>query len=321
MDTNDKIIEFVKTTSDKLDTAQDQYPYSFIHIHDERGEGENAVADDNLYIGEDRITDNFNIGELDTNTPTRALGSLQPSTIGELKKKSVSQILIDMLKVPVTVPTVTTNVSATISYSGSKLIEVGTNLSSKSNVTVTPKRGAWSDGTVYAGTATTTKNMSPDKWGEPSEEGVYSISAQVTFAAGGVPKDNYGASYPDLQYQGGTITTSTIKITAVKPIYVNDGDSIDSKEKHIVNYIAGGELDVTIPSEIEEPEVMKFKVWVPEQFTTFTVKQFNPITNQYDIDIPMVFVDGEEPYYERDEVSVRPYINTADTPYKINLKK
>ena len=98
-------IRFIKTTSEKLLNTEvvknelgDDYGDSIIHTKDTHGEEDDKVIDNNLYIGDDRITDNFNIGDLATSTPTRSLGSLQKSTLGDLKKKSVSEILIDMLK-------------------------------------------------------------------------------------------------------------------------------------------------------------------------------------------------------------------------------
>lgn len=306
-------VEFIETTSTKLTTVQESHPGAFIHVNDENG-------DDTLYIGEDKVTDKFNVGFTPDSTPTREIGGLQASTIGTLKGDSISTILKTILLVQRTAPTRTTNVSATISYSGNKTIEVGTNLPSKSNVTVNTNKGKWSDGTVYAGTASVEKIMTPDKWGEPAEEGTYTIKAEVTFGPGGIPKDNYGDSCPDLQYQGSStpITTSAIKITAVYPVYINDGSDITVMNKHIVDYIAGQTITVTVPPEVETPDPFKFRIQVPQQFTTVTVKQFNPLTQSYDISVPMVFVSGNTPMYERQDNT---YTNTDSTKYQINLKK
>ena len=88
--------------------------------------------------------------------------------------------------------------------------------------------------------------------------------------------------------------------------------------KHIVDYLTGNTINVTIPAEVEAPEPVKFKVLVPEQFSTFNVMQFNPLTQTYDTPVPMVFVSGDEPMYVREDNT---YTNTKSTKYQINLKK
>ena len=48
--------------------------------------------------------------------------------------------------------------------------------------------------------------------------------------------------------------------------------------QHIVDYLTGVELTVSIPAEGEDPEE-KFMIQVPEEFTTMTVKQMNTSIN------------------------------------------
>ena len=309
---NETPVEFIETTSTNLTNIQEEHPGAFIHVNDENG-------DDVLYIGEDKITDKFNVGDENLNSPTREVGGLNASTIGELKGKSVSEILLDILRPDVVVPTVQEYESISISYSGSKLIEVGTNLPNENDISVTIMDGVWSDGTPYAG-GHDSVNLSINQglWGEPAEEGTYTISGSVTFNEGGIPKDNFGKEYPNKQYHGGTKESSTITIKAVKPIYINDGNVITDMVKHIVDYLTGNTINVTIPAEVETPEPVKFKVLVPEQFSTFNVMQFNPLTQTYDTPVSMVFVSGDEPMYEREDNT---YTNTTSTKYQINLKK
>lgn len=304
-------VEFIETTTTKLKDVQTSHPGAFIHVNDSNG-------DDVLYIGEDKVTDKFNVGDENLNSPTREVGGLNASTIGELKEKSVSEILLDILRPDVVVPKVQEYESITISYSGEKLIEVGTNLPNEKDISVTIMDGVWSDGTPYAG-GHDSVNLSINQglWGEPAEEGTYIISGSVTFNEGGIPKDNFGTEYPNMQYHGGT-ESSTITIKAVKPIYINNGNVITDMVKHIVDYLTGYTINVTIPAEIETPEPVKFKVLVPEQFSTFNVMQFNPLTQTYDTPVPMVFVSGDEPMYVREDNT---YTNTIITKYQINLKK
>ena len=309
---NETPVEFIETTSTKLEDVQTSHPGAFIHVNDENG-------DDVLYIGDDKITDKFNVGDENLNSPTREVGGLNASTIGELKGKSVSEILLDILRPDVVVPTVQEYESISISYSGSKLIEVGTNLPNENDISVTIRDGVWSDGTPYAGGhSDVILSINQGLWGEPAEEGTYTISGSVAFNEGGIPKDNFGTEYPNWQYHGGTKESSTITIKVVKPIYINDGNVITDMVKHIVDYLTGNTINVTIPAEVETPEPVKFKVLVPEQFSTFNVMQFNPLTQTYDTHVPMVFVSGDEPMYVREDNT---YTNTKSTKYQINLKK
>lgn len=310
----DKItpVEFIETTSTKLTGVQEEHPGAFIHVNDENG-------DDTLYIGEDQVTDKFNVGDSNLNSPTRKIGGLNASTIGQLKEKSMSEILLDILKPDVVVPTVSTNASISISYSGSKLIEVGSVLPSKQNITSTVKDGKWSDNTPYAGGhSDVVLSMRPDMWGQQSEEGIYTITGSVTFEEGGIPKDNFGTSYPEKQYIGDTKTSNTIKITSVYPIYVNDEFDITTMRGHLVDYLNGSViLQVSIPDEIDGTDD-KFRVYLPSVFSVFEVKQYNPLTGKYDIPIEMELIEGETSKYIRtNDVSD----TLGSTTYEIKLRK
>lgn len=309
-------IKFVKTSSSKLETAQEDYPNSFIHVHDE---GDSDVADDVLYIGNDRITDNLNIGNMDTSIATQAVGGLKASTIGELKQKSMSQIILDMV-CPVIEPT-HTNPTISVSYSGERLIEVGSTLPLENEITISTNNGSWSDGTLYAGgSEDITLSMSDNSWGMVSEEKSYTISATCTFTEGEVPKDNHNTSHPDMKYEGGPGYSNIITITSVKPIYINDGETITTYNKHLVNYNSIVELDVTIPEEVETPTVEKFTVYLPGEFTTFVVNQYNPLTDKFDISIPMAEAESDREgfvKYVRNDGGTK----VLATRYKINLRK
>ena len=234
------------------------------------------------------------------NSPTRKVGGLDVSTIGDLKGKSVSEILLDILRPDVVEPTVQEYESINISYSGKKLIEVGTNLPNENDISVTIRDGVWSDGTPYAGGhSDVVLSMSPDKWGQQSEEGIYTITGSVTFEEGGIPKDNFGTSYPDKKYNGGTKTSSSINITSVYPIYVNDESDITTMREYLVDYLNGSKiLYVSIPGEIDGTDD-KFKVYLPSEFSIFEVKQYNPLTGKYDIPVNMELIEGETSKYIR----------------------
>lgn len=290
---NETPVEFIETTSTKLEDVQTSHPGAFIHVNDSNG-------DDVLYIGEDKITDKFNVGDEKLNSPTRKVGGLNASTIGELKEKSVSEILLDILRPDVVVPTVQESASITISYSGDKLIKVGDLLPTKDNITSTIKDGKWSDDTPYAGGHDdVVLSMSPDKWGQRAEEGIYTITGSVSFEEGGIPKDNFGTSYPEKKYNGGTKTSSPIKITSVYPIYVNDESDITIMRDHLVDYLNGSKiLYVSIPGEIDGTDD-KFKIYLPSEFRIFEVKQYNLSSGKYDINIEMKLIEGETSKYIR----------------------
>ena len=291
-------VKFIETTTGKLNAviSDPENAGAFIHVNDDNG-------DDQLYIGVDQITDKFNVGDTPNSTPTRKVGGLTASTIGQLKQKSISEIILDMVRPDVVEPTVSTPASVSISYAGPKLIEVGTNLPVGTIINDDIKDGVWSDGTPYAGGhSVITLGFSPGNWGEPVEEGTYMISGSVIFYEGGIPKDNFGTSYPNKQYHGGTKNADPIKITAVYPIYVNDSSVITDMRKHIVNYISGTELNVTIPKEVETPEPVKFMIIAPYVFNTFVVKQFNPLTQAYDINVPMSYTVYNENIIDIDDI-------------------
>ena len=305
-------VEFIETTTTKLTNVQEEHPGAFIHVNDENG-------DDVLYIGEDKITDKFNIGDENVNSPTRKVGGLDASTIGELKEKSVSEILLDILRPDVVVPTVQEYESINISYSGNKLIKVGDLLPTEDNITSNVNDGKWSDGTSYAGGhGDVVLSMSPDKWGQQSEEGIYTITGSVTFEEGGIPKDNFGTSYPDEKYNGGTKTSSPIKITSVYPIYVNDESDVTTMREYIVDYLNDSKiLYVSIPGEIDGTDD-KFKVYLPSEFRIFEVKQYNQLTGKYDIPVNMKLIEGETSKYIRThDVSD----TLGSTTYEIKLSK
>ena len=91
---NNTQVEFIETTSTKLsDVQSEEHSGAFIHVHD----GSDSDTDDILYIGKDRITDKLNVGKKDLNTVTNRFGGLEKSTIGDLRKKTISEIILDIV--------------------------------------------------------------------------------------------------------------------------------------------------------------------------------------------------------------------------------
>ena len=309
---NEIPVDFIKTDSKKLSDVQKEYPGAIIHVHDQNK--------DDLYIGDCKMTDNFNIGTMDENTNTIAVGGLKASKLGDLKDKSMSQIIMDIV-CPLTYPTVTTDPSITISYSGSKLVKVNTKLPLKGNISFTANRGKLSDGSTYAGELVNnkvTQVMSPDNWGGISTEKVYKITGTGTFADGEIPKDSHGNQYQSGQYKSGTVTTNQITITSVYPIYINT-DKITEMTERLVDYNTEQTFHVTIPPEVDGT-LDKFRVNLPSTFTsnsTFTVKQYNSLSGKYDININMVKLENNQYIRTTDKKDTK----TGIAKYEIKLKK
>lgn len=80
-------IKFIKTDKEglELQVIQDYYPNSIIDV--------NSKSEKNIYIGTERVTDNYNLG-VDENSITNNVGGMSSGiNASELKGKSVSEIL------------------------------------------------------------------------------------------------------------------------------------------------------------------------------------------------------------------------------------
>ena len=328
----DKEVGFYVTSyssdiDDKLKTHVSNHPEdegSFIHVC-----GDNVS---NLYIGSHRVTDNFNVPDADDSFKTVSVGGLEESTIGKLKNKPISDILFNIL-CPDVKPTVNSNPSVTITYSGNTLISVGTTLPVKEDISITADRGEFSTGISYAGEVSDSElTMAPAKWGEASEEGRYTISAAVTFASGEVPVSSHGNKIPESQYPGG-VASNSIEIHSVHPIYTNgvkiseNQSNIDSINRGditalndmIVDYISGVSFYIAVA---EETDNSKFRLDIPNSISSYTVMQKNNVSGKYDIGITMVSDlsntrDGYKCYVRTTDSSDR----KGSSEYKIELKK
>ena len=308
---NEIPVDFIKTDSSKLSDVQKEYPGAIIHVHDQNK--------DDLYIGDCKMTDNFNVGEISDDANTISVGGLKASTLGELKNKSMSQIIMDIV-CPLTYPTVTKNPSINISYTGKTqiLIKVGDPLPSKTDIKVTTDRGSFKGGMPYAGElVNVTLDMNPDNWGGTSTETVYTITGTGEFADGEIPKDSHSNPYPSGQYKRRTVTTNQITITSVYPIYINTDDITVMKEMPLVDYNTGDTIYVEIPPE-DDGALDKFRVNLPSTFSKFTVKQYNSASGKYDIDINMVELENNQ-YIRR--TTDKKDTKTGSAKYEIKLKK
>lgn len=311
-------INFYEVHSDTgLETLKKypDYESSFIHLHKV-----NEDKEDNLYIGDCRMTDNFNTRNVPDKAKTMQVGGLEPTTIEELKRMSLSEIVMQIV-CPKTRPKVLSNPSMSISYSGEKLIGVGETLPIKTGITCSYDKGKWSDGTDYAGEHTNGEiSMIPDKWGETSEEGKYVISGSVDFGEGEIPKDSYGNNWEEGQYKGGHVQSNNITITSVYPIQVNTKKIGIMTNQILIDYISKKDavLRVTVPPE-EDGNLNKFKIYLPYEFKSIEVKQYNPVSGKYDIKIEMPPMDDCPYHYIRTKDIKN--TNTGFVEYEIKLTR
>ena len=294
------------------------YKSSFIRLHKVNEDKE--VIEDTLYIGDCRITDKFNTRNVPDKAKTMQVGGLEPTTIEELKRMSLSEIVMQIV-CPKTFPEPPkSKPSMSISYSGEILIGVGTILPIKTGITCSYDKGKWSDGTDYAGEHTNEQiSMIPDKWGQESEEGQYTISGSVYFGEGPIPKDSYGNPLEG-QYTGGNVLSNKITITSVYPIQVNTEKIGIMTNQILIDYISKKDavLRVTVPPE-EDGNLNKFKIYLPYAFTSIEVKQYNPISGKYDIHIDMISMDDYPYHYIRTKDIKN--TNTGSAEYEIKLTR
>lgn len=310
-------INFYEVHSDTgLETLKKypDYESSFIHLHKV-----NEDKEDNLYIGDCRMTDNFNTRNVPDKAKTISLGGLDESTISQLKSKTLSEILMQIICPRVNPEPPSEKPNMTISYSGNNLIKVGTVLPSRSDIRCSYDRGQWTDGTVYAGEyGEPTLTMNLDKWGQESDEGNYIISGKVQFNKGTKPKDSYGVEY-NKYYEGGDVSSNNIRITSVYPIQINTDDITEMKEQSLVDYINSNPvLHITVPAEIDGT-LDKFKIYLPYEFKSIEVNQYNPVSGKYDIQIEMPPMDDCSYHYIRTKDTKN--TNTGFVKYEIKLTR
>lgn len=219
-----------------------------------------------------------------------------------------------------TPPSTATQPSASISYSGDKLITVGSSLPLESAITATINDGKWSGAenanVPYAGghsiELSITKDGTPVEFGGIAEEGTYTISGVVTFTPGGSPMDNDNPPTEYPAYPGGTINTNTITVKVIYPIYINgyltregdDSEDITVMRRYDLDYNNPQELEITIPDETYSE---RLAIYVPYEFSELHLYKYDPIRSDINENNPpeswtvnyipnetaMTFVDDE----------------------------
>ena len=248
----------------------------------------------------------------------------------DFKDKTMSE-MFDEILYP-TLPPDITQPSATLSYSGSKLIEVGEKLPDTTDFKSTWNRGSVSyinsnKDNYYAGEfESEVLMMTPDDdFNQPSKEGSYSVVYKVTFKPGSELWDNK-RNVVDGKYMGGTVSSSTITIKSVYPIYINT-KTIDSVDKQpIKDYLVsnGCSFEVEVPSESRDN---KFEFHIPEHLKIKSIGQYNPVDNDYTGSVDYVEI-GTAEHAEHKDITYKKYVRTLDVEsmigkakYKITITK
>ena len=193
---------------------------------------------------------------------------------------------------------------------GSSLVFVGAQIPTKNTFTYSIKndiddsRGYYYyktpngniDGDFYAGEPTFGDiTIAPDgsEFGGTFEEGVYTISGSVKFAAGEQPLTNKGGVATGVTAYGGKEEKLKKEITAVYPIYVtNNSSNIENFETHgPVNYFTGATITgLDIP---KEDDVNKLKIKIPTG-KKLEVYQFNNLSQSYSSQLYFEKIKDEE---------------------------
>lgn len=214
-------------------------------------------------------------------TVVKAVGGI---TVGTeyTEGTSLEKILRDMLS-PVMYPTLT-NPSASISATGSKLLETGATLATTMTVSfnrgsISPaygttgyRSGAATDYSLNGGTAQASNTFSVTV---TSAQKTY--RATVNYGAGEQPKDSSGANY-STPLAAGSINTNTITYEFVDAIWANTSNIATIAKLALVSKSAG-QKDLIFPAQtVANPEVFD----IPVSWNVSTVQVKNDLSGAYE---------------------------------------
>jgi len=184
---------------------------------------------------------------------------------------------------PVLYPTLT-NPSATISATGSKIIEIGGHLNTV--MTVTFNRGsinpAYNTSGYRSGSAqeyilNSGTSQASNTFNVNVTEAVTSYSAVVGYAAGEQPKDSAGQDY-DSPLPAGTVTTNLITYEFVNALWANIPAAATISKQALVSKGAKQKVFAFPACTSTNPEVFD----VPASWTITAIEVKNDLTGDYD---------------------------------------
>lgn len=242
--------------------------------------------------------------------------------------------MLDMLLYPTLQPIIK-EPSITLNYEGEKCFIIGTQIPDEIYF-----EHSYDKGSAYTSTYTNPEYTGDvtESWefNSPSnehsynfnqamdEEGEFVITYAVNFGDGPELKDNKGFPSTVESFRETTLTKD-VKLHVVKPIYVNDGLFIGNVEQKLVDYLTEEpvKINVDIVSETDEN---KFEIHVPSGFG-IEVKQYNTISDTYNIPVDMVFVEEttvHDSVFGKYDVYVRTTDNTdiqGSSKYQITITR
>lgn len=214
-------------------------------------------------------------------TAAIAVGGITAGTTYE-EGTSLETIFRDMLE-PTLYPTFTAP-SATLSGSGSKLLEAGSTLNA--TLTATFNRGsinpAYGTSGYRSGAATGYilnggTEQSGNTWSEIVTSSNRSFSASVKYAEGEQPKDSKGNNYSS-PLPAGSVNTGTVSYEFVDAMYANTSNIATIAKLSLVSK-STKQRDINFPAQtVVNPEVFD----IPASWTVTAVQVKNDLSGQYE---------------------------------------
>lgn len=214
-------------------------------------------------------------------TAAIAVGGITAGTTYE-EGTSLETIFRDMLE-PTLYPTFTAP-SATLSGSGSKLLEAGSTLNA--TLTATFNRGsinpAYGTSGYRSGAATGYilnggTEQSGNTWSEVVTASNRSFSASVKYAEGDQPKDSKGNDYGS-PLPAGSVNTGTVSYEFVDAMYANTSNIGTIAKLSLVSK-STKQRDMNFPAQtVVNPEVFD----IPASWTVTAVQVKNDLSGQYE---------------------------------------
>ena len=167
-------------------------------------------------------------------------------------------------------------------------------------------------------------NFTGDDTLKADTDKIYNVIYSVMFEDGEPVLDNKGNESDIPTYNKNTVKTK-VEIHAVYPVFTNSPTNIVSKHVVKADYLVEKcVFEVSIP---EETSNKKFELIIPNDTEIVSVKQYNSISDSYNIPIEMVTIEENIRMRDYDELYnhyARTNINSdiqGETKYQIEIRK
>lgn len=333
---SNRIDKFEEEVSNEFGNVRDEISDVNDVINDRIDKTEERIDKEFEDIREELVSSNEYVSEVPEHWLTEKIGGVEQGLNKEdelLTGKTVNQML-DVLLYPTVQPEIV-EPSISFEYNDDKVVYVGhivQHFDDEKIYATSFSRGSVSyenaDGNYfYTGDAEgkiSIDNNIEDDNGELRfvSEGIYAIKYSVNFANGPKLLDNKKNDATVESYKSGKLEKEEF-VHVVYPIFVNNGIHIKDLQTNKVDYLVEECLfEVEIPNE---NETKKFEIHVPSTVLMDEVKQYNTISDTYNIPVELEQIEdithpGYSVYYN---VFVRTTDNTdiqGVSKYQIKLK-